>query len=166
MLDEPLGKLDSLTRITMQAEIVSLWQRKGFTTLLVTRDAEKRCSWPIASSLTSDRPARVEADINVEQPYPRHRGDPYLSDLRKQIARPARIGRHMVTSTAESCRSPARWTMPRGPRCWLKALRRARRRDRDASFPFRNFEDLSEAGLLALTIIGGARRRRGGRRGD
>jgi NitT/TauT family transport system ATP-binding protein len=29
ILDEPLGKLDSLTRITMQAEIVSLWQRKG-----------------------------------------------------------------------------------------------------------------------------------------
>ena len=28
ILDEPLGKLDSLTRITMQAEIVALWQRK------------------------------------------------------------------------------------------------------------------------------------------
>src|ERR1700760_4213433 len=27
ILDEPLGKLDSLTRITMQAEIASLWQR-------------------------------------------------------------------------------------------------------------------------------------------
>jgi len=38
ILDEPLGKLDSLTRITMQAEIVSLWQRKGLTALLVTHD--------------------------------------------------------------------------------------------------------------------------------
>ena len=30
VLDEPLGKLDSLTRITMQAELVALWQRKRF----------------------------------------------------------------------------------------------------------------------------------------
>ena len=30
MLDEPLGKLDSLTRITMQTELVALWQRAGF----------------------------------------------------------------------------------------------------------------------------------------
>src|ERR1700719_3246085 len=27
VLDEPLGKLDSLTRISMQTEILSLWQR-------------------------------------------------------------------------------------------------------------------------------------------
>ena len=31
LLDEPLGKLDSMTRITMQQELVSLWQRTGFT---------------------------------------------------------------------------------------------------------------------------------------
>ncbi len=31
LLDEPLGKLDSMTRITMQQELVSLWQRAGFT---------------------------------------------------------------------------------------------------------------------------------------
>ena len=29
--------------------------------------------------------ARVKADIVVQRPYPRHRGDPYLADLRKQI---------------------------------------------------------------------------------
>ena len=40
ILDEPLGKLDSLTRLSMQTEIVSLWQRQGFTTLLVTHDIE------------------------------------------------------------------------------------------------------------------------------
>ena len=33
----------------------------------------------------SDRPARVKADIRVDRPYPRHRGDPDLSDLRRQI---------------------------------------------------------------------------------
>jgi NitT/TauT family transport system ATP-binding protein len=85
VLDEPLGKLDSLTRITMQAEIVSLWQRKGFTTLLVTHDAEEALFLANRVVVLSDRPARIKAGIAVERPYPRHRGDPYLADLRKQI---------------------------------------------------------------------------------
>jgi len=85
ILDEPLGKLDSLTRITMQAELVSLWQRKGFTTLLVTHDAEEALVLANRVSVFSDRPARVKADIRVDRPYPRHRGDPYLADLRRQI---------------------------------------------------------------------------------
>ncbi len=85
VLDEPLGKLDSLTRITMQAEIVALWQRKGFTTLLVTHDAEEALVLANRVIVFSERPARIKADIAVERPYPRHRGDPYLADLRRQI---------------------------------------------------------------------------------
>jgi NitT/TauT family transport system ATP-binding protein len=85
ILDEPLGKLDSLTRITMQAELVGLWQRKGFTTLLVTHDAEEALFLANRVIVLSDRPARVKASIAVQRPYPRHRGDPYLADLRRQI---------------------------------------------------------------------------------
>lgn len=85
ILDEPLGKLDSLTRITMQAEITSLWQRKGFTTLLVTHDAEEALFLANRVIVFSERPARIKADIRVQRPYPRHRGDPHLTDLRRQI---------------------------------------------------------------------------------
>jgi NitT/TauT family transport system ATP-binding protein len=85
VLDEPLGKLDSLTRIAMQAELVSLWQRKGFTTLLVTHDVEEALVLANRVIVLSDRPARITADIAVDRPYPRHRGDPYLAGLRKQI---------------------------------------------------------------------------------
>jgi NitT/TauT family transport system ATP-binding protein len=85
VLDEPLGKLDSLTRIAMQAELVALWQRKGFTTLLVTHDVEEALVLANRVIVLSDRPARIKADIAVARPYPRHRGDPYLAELRKQI---------------------------------------------------------------------------------
>ncbi|CCE05853.1 alkanesulfonate ABC transporter, ATP binding protein [Bradyrhizobium sp. STM 3843] len=85
VLDEPLGKLDSLTRIAMQAELVALWQRKGFTTLLVTHDVEEALVLANRVVVLSDRPARIKADIAVERPHPRHRGDPYLADLRRQI---------------------------------------------------------------------------------
>ena len=85
ILDEPLGKLDSLTRITMQAELVALWQRKGLTTLLVTHDAEEALFLANRVIVLSERPARVKANIAVQRPYPRHRGDPYLADLRQEI---------------------------------------------------------------------------------
>ncbi len=41
LLDEPLGKLDSLTRISMQRELIALWQQQGYTSLLVTHDIEE-----------------------------------------------------------------------------------------------------------------------------
>jgi NitT/TauT family transport system ATP-binding protein len=85
ILDEPLGKLDSLTRITMQAELVALWQRKGFTTLLVTHDVEEALFLANRVIVFSDRPARITADIAVDRPYPRHRGDPRLAELRRNI---------------------------------------------------------------------------------
>jgi NitT/TauT family transport system ATP-binding protein len=85
ILDEPLGKLDSLTRITMQAEIVALWQRKGFTALLVTHDVEEALFLANRVIVFSDRPARVKADIAVGLPFPRRRGDPTLAELRRKI---------------------------------------------------------------------------------
>jgi NitT/TauT family transport system ATP-binding protein len=85
VLDEPLGKLDSLTRITMQAELVSLWQRSGFTALLVTHDVEEALFLANRVIVFSDRPARVTADITVDRPYPRHRGDAHLAELRRHI---------------------------------------------------------------------------------
>ncbi|MCP9627035.1 ABC transporter ATP-binding protein [Rhodopseudomonas palustris] len=85
ILDEPLGKLDSLTRLSMQTEIVSLWQRNGFTTLLVTHDVEEALFLAQRVVVFSERPARLKADIAVDLPYPRHRGDPVLADLRRQI---------------------------------------------------------------------------------
>jgi NitT/TauT family transport system ATP-binding protein len=85
ILDEPLGKLDSLTRITMQAEIAALWQRSAFTTLLVTHDVEEAVFLANRVIVFSDRPARIKADIAVDRPYPRHRGDPKLAELRHDI---------------------------------------------------------------------------------
>ncbi|MEJ0019205.1 MAG: ABC transporter ATP-binding protein [Acetobacteraceae bacterium] len=85
LLDEPLGKLDSMTRITMQGELVSLWQRTGFTALLVTHDVEEALFLAQRVIVLSDRPAAVKADVPVDLPYPRHRGDPRLAELRREV---------------------------------------------------------------------------------
>ena len=82
ILDEPLGKLDSLTRIAMQGELVRLWQRAGFTVLMVTHDVEEALLMAQRVVLFSDRPARVKAVLANDRPYPRHRDDPHLIELR------------------------------------------------------------------------------------
>ncbi len=85
ILDEPLGKLDSLTRISMQGELVRLWQQKGFTALLVTHDVEEALIMATRVIVLSDRPASVKADIAINIPYPRQRDDQKLVTLRRQI---------------------------------------------------------------------------------
>ncbi|MEI4488686.1 ABC transporter ATP-binding protein [Frigidibacter sp. MR17.14] len=84
LLDEPLGKLDSLTRLAMQAELVRLWQDTGLTAVLVTHDVEEALFLAERVLVFGPRPARIVADLEVGLPYPRHRGDPRLAVLRRE----------------------------------------------------------------------------------
>ena len=84
VMDEPLGKLDSLTRLSMQSELVGLWQRAGFTALLVTHDVEEALFMAQRVVVLSDRPARIVDELRNDLPYPRHRGHPRLADLRHE----------------------------------------------------------------------------------
>ncbi|KDP86495.1 ABC transporter ATP-binding protein [Cupriavidus basilensis] len=85
ILDEPLGKLDSLTRLSMQGELVALWQRSRFTALLVTHDVEEALLLATRVIVFSERPARITAELRIDRDYPRHRDDPELIRLRREI---------------------------------------------------------------------------------
>jgi NitT/TauT family transport system ATP-binding protein len=85
ILDEPLGQLDSLTRLAMQSELVSLWQRSGYTALLVTHDVEEALFLAGPVVVLSERPAHIKAEIVNDLPYPRHRGNPQLVELRRAV---------------------------------------------------------------------------------
>ena len=154
LLDEPLGKLDSLTRHHHADRARGLWQRAGFTALLVTHDVEEALFLANRVIVFSDRPARIMADIAVDLPYPRHRGDPCLAELRRNPGI-TRIGCDMVTRQAfQGARRPGRCepAFLRAPSRWRRFAARAAKHDRDGSFPFENFEELFEAGLLSLTV--------------
>ncbi|MDR2128333.1 MAG: ABC transporter ATP-binding protein [Burkholderiaceae bacterium] len=85
ILDEPLGKLDSLTRLEMQGELVALWRKNGFSALLVTHDVEEALFLAQRVVIFSPRPARIIAEFKVDRPHPRHRGDAALANLRREI---------------------------------------------------------------------------------
>ncbi|MFM0272167.1 ABC transporter ATP-binding protein [Paraburkholderia aspalathi] len=85
VLDEPFGKLDSLTRIRMQGELARLWLDARFSVLLVTHDVEEALLLADRVIVFSERPARMVAEVRNDAPYPRHRDDPKLVALRREV---------------------------------------------------------------------------------
>ena len=71
--------------MALQNELSSLWQRVGFTALLVTHDIEEALLLASRVVVFSDRPARIKTEISVDKPYPRHRDDPDLIALRSTV---------------------------------------------------------------------------------
>ncbi len=51
----------------------------------MTHDVEEALFMSHRVIVLSDRPAAIKADIAVDLPFPRHRGDPRLAELRQQI---------------------------------------------------------------------------------
>ena len=85
LLDEPLGALDALTRRSMQNLIERLWRQHGFTTLLITHDAEEAVA--LADRVILIEEGRVAVDLAVDLPRPRDRSAPELIALREKILR-------------------------------------------------------------------------------
>lgn len=85
LFDEPLGKLDALTRATLQTEIARLWRAQGFTGIMVTHDVEEALLLSDRVIVFSSRPARILADIHVELDRPRAQDSAGFRELRRQI---------------------------------------------------------------------------------
>lgn len=83
LLDEPFGKLDSLTRLNMQNELLGLWRSRGFTAVLVTHDVEEALLLADRVIVLGDRPAHIVSEIIVGKPHPRRRDDADLVALRR-----------------------------------------------------------------------------------
>jgi len=82
-LDEPLGALDALTRIEMQALIERVWQEKGFTAIVVTHDVAEAVA--LADRILLIEEGRVALDVPVALPRPRRRGDPAAAAIEGSI---------------------------------------------------------------------------------
>ena len=81
--DEPLGALDALTRLEMQALIERLYLAQGFTAILVTHDVGEAVA--MADRIVVLDQGRVGLDVEVRRPRPRERSDPAAVTLEQQI---------------------------------------------------------------------------------
>lgn len=85
ILDEPLGKLDSLTRITMQKELLHLWQRNKFTAVMVTHDIEEAIMLATRIVVMKQRPAHIIGEFRLKADYSRHRDSEESIIIRRKI---------------------------------------------------------------------------------
>lgn len=83
LLDEPLGALDALTRLEMQDLIVSLWQKHGFTVLLVTHDVSEAVAMADRVLLIED--GKIGLDLTVDSARPRRIGSVRLAELEAEV---------------------------------------------------------------------------------
>lgn len=82
-LDEPLGALDALTRIEMQALIERVWREQGFTAVLVTHDVAEALA--LADRVVLIDEGRIALDLEVNLPRPRRRGSAEIGRLEEAI---------------------------------------------------------------------------------
>lgn len=83
LLDEPLGALDALTRIEMQQLIESLWQKRGFTAVLVTHDVQEAIA--LADRVVLIEDGHITLDQRIDLPRPRARGNPLFAQIEEYI---------------------------------------------------------------------------------
>ena len=87
LLDEPLGALDSFTRMTLQDELIRLWNERGNTMIMVTLDVDEAIYLSQRIVIMSPRPGRISRILEVPMSYPRNRTSGDFTKLRTQILR-------------------------------------------------------------------------------
>lgn len=85
LLDEPFGALDALTRITMQQEILRIWQAEKTTMVLVTHDIDEALVLGDRVVIMTPRPGTVRKILHIDLPRPRDRTAPGFSALRRAV---------------------------------------------------------------------------------
>ncbi len=85
LLDEPLGALDQFTRMSMQDEVLRVWQARGTTMVFVTHDIDEALYMSDRIVVLSRRPGRFEKVIEVPLERPRLRTSPRFLELRAEI---------------------------------------------------------------------------------
>lgn len=71
LLDEPLGKLDAMTRERIRSDLQSLWMEQRPTVLFVTHSIEEAIQLSSKVAVITPRPGRIERVIDIDLPYPR-----------------------------------------------------------------------------------------------
>jgi sulfonate transport system ATP-binding protein len=84
-LDEPLGALDALTRISMQQLLEQVWRDQSFTAILVTHDVAEAVA--LADRVLVIDDGQIAHDVDIAIPRPRRRGSADLAALEGSILR-------------------------------------------------------------------------------
>jgi NitT/TauT family transport system ATP-binding protein/sulfonate transport system ATP-binding protein len=92
LLDEPLGALDAMTRITMQDELARIWREQQVTMILVTHDLEEAIFLADRVLVMPREKGTVPRLIDIDLPRPRDRSESRFVAMRRRLM--AEFGLH------------------------------------------------------------------------
>lgn len=71
LFDEPLGKLDAMTRESIRGDLQALWMARRPTVVFVTHSIEEAVQLSSVVCVVTPRPGRIERVIEIDLPWPR-----------------------------------------------------------------------------------------------
>ncbi len=71
LMDEPFAAVDAQTRLTMQEELLRVWEHERTTVLFVTHSVQEAVFLADRVIAMTGRPGQIRADINIDLPRPR-----------------------------------------------------------------------------------------------
>jgi len=72
LLDEPLGKLDAMTREAIRQDLQALWLQRKQTVILVTHSIEEAVQLSNRVIIISPRPGKIDDIFEIALPWPRN----------------------------------------------------------------------------------------------
>jgi sulfonate transport system ATP-binding protein len=85
LLDEPLGALDAMTKISMQQELTRIWRDEDVTTILVTHDLEEAIYLADRILILPREKNAASRLIEIDLPRPRDRSSPQFVRHREEL---------------------------------------------------------------------------------
>lgn len=85
LLDEPLGALDAMTKLTMQEELSRIWREEKVTMILVTHDLEEAIYLADRVLVLPKEKGAVPRLIEVNLPRPRDRSESNFVAMRRKL---------------------------------------------------------------------------------
>ena len=87
LLDEPLGALDAMTKITMQEELARIWSEENVTMVMVTHDLEEAVYLADRVLVLPKEKGSAARLIDIDLPRPRDRSESRFVRYREELLR-------------------------------------------------------------------------------
>ncbi|PZU18852.1 MAG: ABC transporter ATP-binding protein [Shinella sp.] len=84
LMDEPFGALDSILRMRLQDELLSIWEKNKVSIVIVTHDVEEALYLADRVLVMEPNPGRIRDIVEVGLKRPRDRNDPAMAELKRR----------------------------------------------------------------------------------
>lgn len=85
LMDEPFGALDAYTRIVLQQELLSIWEKHKKTILFVTHSVDEAIYLADRVIFMAPKPSRIEKEFLIDMPRIRQRNNPRYGELTEEM---------------------------------------------------------------------------------